>query len=471
MPPTYCNPLPLPNYPRGMATLPQGAAMGGWIGPRRHDFRETADPSVLYHDGRWYLYPSCGMAYVSEDFVTWQHHRTEPDNPGYAPTILQHRDSFFLTACGAPLYRADHPLGPFREVGRFRQPDGTALDNWADPMLFSDDDGRAYAYWGIGKPGISGAELDPHDLAQLITEPRILFRHNPEHWWERFGDCNEDPTTNYNEGPWMLKHGGRYYLTYATPGTQWRTYCMAAYIAESPLGPFRPQPRNPILFDNHGLVVGPGHGCIVRGPGQTFWAFYTCLVRNRHIFERRVGMDPAGFDADGNLVVPGGASEIPGWAPGTRPHPETGNDVGLLPVTIDKPFHVSSQTDGRDAAYALDNTMRTWWLPAKDDPCPWLEVALAATFVVSAARIIWQDEGLDYNAGILPGPFRYRLETRLGDNAWTTACDRSDSREDLLIDYRTFPEVRADAVRITVVGWPPGIRPGLVGFTVFGRPG
>jgi len=270
----------------------------------------------------------------------------------------------------------------------------------------------------------------------------------------------------------MLKHGGRYYLTYATPGTQWRTYCMAAYVAESPLGPFRPQPRNPILFDNHGLVAGPGQGCIVRGPGETLWAFYTCLVRNRHIFERRIGMDPAGFDADGNLVVPGGASEIPGWAPGTRPRPETGNDAGLLPVTIDKPFRASSETDGRDAAYALDNSMRTWWLPAEDDPCPWLEVDLHAAFVVSAARIIWQDEGLDYAAGILPGPFRYRLEARLGDGTpWTTACDRSDSREDLLIDYRTFPEVRADAVRITVVGWPPGIRPAMVGLTVFGRPG
>jgi hypothetical protein len=465
---TYCNPLSLPDYPRGMSTY-EASTWGGWIGLEKRDFRETADPSVLYHDGAWYLYSSCGMAYVSEDFVTWRHHRLEPYNPGYAPTILHCHDAFYLTACGAPLYRADHPLGPFREVGPFRQPDGTKLEGWVDPMLFADDDGRVYAYWGIGKPGISGAELSRDDLSQMITEPEILFQFNPAHWWERFGDFHEDLNTNYNEGPWMIKHHGRYYLTYATPGTQWRTYCMAAYIAESPLGPFRPQPRNPVLYDDHGLITGPGHGCLVRGPGETLWAFYTCVVRNRHIFERRIGMDPAGFDADGNLMVPGGASEIPGWAPGVLPHPEAGNDAGLLPVTVNKPVRASSEIPGRDAAYAVDNIMQTWWQPVDADVRPWLEINLESTFLVAAARILWQDEGLDYAAGIVPGPFRYLIEGKAAAGEWMVLCDRSAGDEDLLVDYQVFKEACIDTVRFSVVGWPQGIHPALVGLTVFGR--
>ncbi len=87
---TYCNPLVLPNYPRGRnshnkATDPNFKH----VTPR--DYRETADPTVLYHEGKWYLYPSCGMAYVSEDFVTWQHHPTEPPDVGYAPTVAVFR--------------------------------------------------------------------------------------------------------------------------------------------------------------------------------------------------------------------------------------------------------------------------------------------------------------------------------------------------------------------------------------------
>ena len=88
---TYCNPLPLPDYPRGMLSHDKTRSWG-WLRRERMDFRETADPSVIYHEGKWYLYPSCGMAFVSEDFVTWTHHRVEPYKPGYAPTVVVHPD-------------------------------------------------------------------------------------------------------------------------------------------------------------------------------------------------------------------------------------------------------------------------------------------------------------------------------------------------------------------------------------------
>jgi hypothetical protein len=39
-----------------------------------------------------------------------------PSSPGYAPTILDWRGEFWLSACHAPLYRAPNPLRPFTEV-------------------------------------------------------------------------------------------------------------------------------------------------------------------------------------------------------------------------------------------------------------------------------------------------------------------------------------------------------------------
>jgi beta-xylosidase len=232
---TYCNPTSLPDYPRGKLCVGEDG---------QKDFRETADPSVIYYDNKWYLYPSAGMVYYSEDFITWKHKKMEPYDPGYAPTVVYHNNKFYLTACDAPLYVSDSPLGPFKEIGYFIKKDGTTF-KMMDPMLFSDDDGRLYVYWGIsGKdPGILGAELDNNSPWKLITEPEILIKYNPDHEWETFSEWHEDSAIRYLEGSWMVKVNGKYYLTYAAPGTQWSTYAMGAYVSDKPLSGFSYQQK------------------------------------------------------------------------------------------------------------------------------------------------------------------------------------------------------------------------------------
>ncbi|MBQ9726459.1 MAG: hypothetical protein IJV65_03020, partial [Kiritimatiellae bacterium] len=76
---TYCNPLPIPDYPIGRNFESEGGRAPAW--------RELADPTVLYEDGVWYLYPSCGMMWWSEDLVTWKHKRLDTSDVGYAPTV------------------------------------------------------------------------------------------------------------------------------------------------------------------------------------------------------------------------------------------------------------------------------------------------------------------------------------------------------------------------------------------------
>ncbi|NJK91926.1 MAG: family 43 glycosylhydrolase [Blastochloris sp.] len=263
----YCNPLPLPNYPRGIHATAEHKAKGGnlWNRSRREDFREAADPSVLWHEGAWYLYVSGTMAYVSRDFQTWTHHPINIPWIGYAPTIVRHGHTFLLTACQAEIYTSDHPLGPFTALGPVCSAAGEKIDKWLDPMLFADEDGRLYAYWGL-HDGIFGMELDTNHPVRGLSEPHYLFNFDPKHEWERAGEAHQFQDS-YIEGAWMLKHQGRYYLTYAGPGTELTHYAMGCYVAESPLGPFVYQQRNPILRDPHGLVNGPGHGCLVRGPG------------------------------------------------------------------------------------------------------------------------------------------------------------------------------------------------------------
>ncbi len=464
---TVCNPIPLPDYPRGRLSIGATAATFGYLQDPPQDYRELADPSVLYHEGRWYLYPSCGMAWVTEDFQTWTHHRIEPFDIGYAPTIVRHGDRFLLTACQAGIWSAPTPLGPFTQLGPMRDVDGTEVKAFNDPMLFSDDDGRLYAYWGLGPPGLFAAEVDPQDCTRLITPPQLVVQYDPQVVWERYGEYHEDASRSYIEGPWMVKLAGGYYLTYAAPGTEWKTYGMGAARGTSPLGPFTRQRRTPFCQRTEGLIQGPGHGCIVRGPRDTLWAFYTCRLCYEHIFERRLGFDPCGVDADGELYV--NVSEFPQHAPGVLAQPEQGNLAGLLPMNHRRRVRTSSTAPGRNGLYAVDNCLHTWWEPAVGDAAPWLEQDLGISAAVEAVRLVWRDVDLDYAQGRVPGPIQWRLEGAPADGPFQVLVDASDNRQDLLIDYRTFPVQAVRRIRLVVTRWPAGLRPGVTDLSVFGR--
>lgn len=457
---TYCNPTPLPDYPIGRNCYKADNHY-------KCDYRETADPTVIYEDGKWYLYPSCGMAYVSEDFVTWKHVRIEPYDCGYAPTVVKHKGIFYLLASSSELYSSDNPLGPFKSLGYLRDPDGekVLVD---DPMIFSDDDGRLYLYSGCGGR-ICGVELDSDNPTQLLSPIKVMFEMDTlNHPWERIGDWNQDDTYSWVEGSWMYKRDGRYYLTYSAPGTEWVTYAMGAYIGDSPLGPWKYMDSSPFLIKRDGIVKGTGHGSIVDGPNNTAWVFYTCCMCYAGEFERRIGYDPIGFLPDGT-IMPVKASEIPQFAPGILDTPELFNDAGFVPLTQHSRCAESSASPGRDGLYAIDDSMITWWQPSPDDKEPTLTVKICEDGLpIHSARIIWRDVGLSLEKNVMAGPFRYRVDAQNLDGNWITVLDKSDNGVDMNIDYNILTPMTAKAVRLVILGKPEGIEPGVTNFTVFG---
>ena len=103
------------------------------------------------------------------------------------------------------------------------------------------------------------------------------------------------------------------------------------------------------------------------------------------------------------------------------------------------------------------------------DKAPALTSNFTTEGTVHAVRIAWRDIGINTRENVNPGPFRYKIELQTGRNAWTTVIDRSESSEDLLIDYRECAPTKATAARLVIVGAPAGITPGLAEFTVFGE--
>lgn len=482
---TYCNPLPIPDIPRGKDDwYPFERGMFSHENKPASvtdaDYRTISDPTVFYYNNKWYLYPSYGMAWVSEDFVNWKHVRTEPYCPKYSPCITPWKDKFLLTSWKCPLYVGDTPLGPFRELGEFIRQDGSTYTP-CDPCIFTDDDGRIYMYAFSGQPRkersgefisrIVGYELDREDPRKIVQGPIVILRQNTEvHEFERFGAHNQDEEFGWIEGPHLLKHGGRYYMIYATPDTAAPNYCMAvAYSDEGPLSSFTNQKRNPLTMNVTGIVKGAGHGCVEHGPGGRLWAFYTVIAPSTHKYERRIGMDLVDVDENGELFCPNGVTDTPQYAPTEHtdktPGKNSTHDLSLTGWFRPTP---SSEKEGREAFYASDESSITWWQPTDEDPEPTLTYSLGATYKVCASRVWWKDVGIDYAKGVVPGPFKYILEG-CDDGEWFTLLDCRNLDEEKNIDYCDFGGRVCRQVRIRVTECPRGLRPAIIDFTVFGR--
>ncbi|MDR1981228.1 MAG: family 43 glycosylhydrolase, partial [Tannerellaceae bacterium] len=125
-----------------------------------------------------------------------------------------------------------------------------------DPAFFRDDDGRVYLYWGCSDQSpIYGVEVDPEDGFKVVGQTvSVIEHHSTLYGWENPGNNNELNKDGWNEGPCMIKHGGKYYLQYAAPGTEFRVYADGVYVGDHPLGPFVYAESNPFSFKPGGFA-------------------------------------------------------------------------------------------------------------------------------------------------------------------------------------------------------------------------
>ncbi len=472
---TYCNPLALPNYPIGKFARelsgPETGPEWMWKLGYKQQFRELADVSALWFEGKFYLYPSVDMAWVSEDLgATWKHHPLNVRDLGYAPTIVRHRDRFLLMASNSAIYSSKSPLGPFVEIGKIELTREGGLPDFIDPMLFSDSDGKLFYYWGCSPTGgIWGVELDADEVTKVIGKPELLIPFDPSKFpWEAVGQWNQNPRVGWLEGAWMLKQNDKYYLTYCAGGTENSTYAMGAYIGDSPLGPFSPQKRNPILRTVDGLITGTAHGSVIEGPEGELWCFYTIRSSVVHAFERRLGMDRAKIDENGELSILG-ATSTPQYLLKALSKSQPSLHPDWLPLNGEMRTLGSSSAPNLEGRFAVDDDLTTWWQPETNDKQPVLTTEFMLPSTVSAIRLVWRDVGLDSERGKLPGAFQYRVELETSKDQWQTVIDRSQSSEDLLIDYRECRPTTGTRARLTIVAWPQGIVPSVSEFTVFGK--
>ena len=134
----------------------------------------------------------------------------------------------------------------------------------------------------------------------------------------------------------MTKYASRYYLQYGAPGTEYNVYATGVYTADDPLGPFTYAPYNPVAYKPGGFVQGAGHGNTFQDVHGNWWNTGTPWVAVNWNFERRIGLHPAGFDADGGLdgVGPALAESFSGALP------------AMAAAAVDDPVHAAGRGVG-----------------------------------------------------------------------------------------------------------------------------
>ena len=450
---TFCNPIDLP-YSFGKSGV---------------SCREAADPTMILYKGEYWLFASKSEGYWhSKDFAHWSFIApTGLPIDNYAPTVLAIGDRLYWTACGAGIYGTDDPVtGDWTKV--------SDTQNEGDPALFRDDDGRVYLYSGLNDGGpIGGQELDPSDNLKPLSGRKTFFgsdiaHHGAEISAEPDALPPYNPRQSWIEGSWMTKHGGKYYLQYSAPGTQYKTYNDGVYVGDHPLGPFTYAPYSPFSSKPGGFAGGAGHSSTFQDFGGRYWHIATMTISMRQMFERRLGVFPAWFERDGQMVCNTYLGDYPQYLPGRVKDNSRGASPGWMLVSYKKAATASSALDGHPAENAFNEDIRTWWSAKTGDPGEWLQTDLGKRCRVNAIQINFADEGAT-QVGRLHDGYGYKLDLSDDGKTWKTAVHRSAGMRDAPHDYIELTRpVFGRYVRITNTHTPAGAKFSISGLRLFG---
>lgn len=308
----------------------------------------TADPSPLVVGDTLFLYTSHDaspedipdlneqnsagffmydwLLWSTTDMVNWTEHGAvaslkdfawrSRENGAWAIQTVERNGKYYLYAPlhghGIGVLVSDSPYGPFRDP--LGEPLVWQKEHWddIDPTVFTDDDGQAYMYWG--NPHVYYTKLNN----DMISTQGDIYVLNPKDgvmrpvseegakvdlrapWSEKAGWT----VKNYQEGPWLYKRNGHYYLGYAT------TCCPEALgyaMSDSPTGPWewknyimKPTERD---RGNHpGICDFKGHSYIF---GQDYDLMH--LETFVHHERRSVSATEIEYNADGTI------KEVPYW--------------------------------------------------------------------------------------------------------------------------------------------------------------
>lgn len=477
-PTTFCNPVNLS------------------VGSERQ--RRAGEPVVVVYKDDYYLFITGGRGYwYSPNFRDWTY-VSAPSFPGGCPAVATDGETMYASGDKGQhdvFSSTDPKSGVWTKVGEYQR-------DYGDADLFIDDDGRFYMYWGWSQVlPFQVVELDPKNGFKEKGNSVVCFFGDYEnHGFERrrkedviFPYFNHRPyfpeESPWIEGPWMIKHNGKYYLQYAAIGLEFATYSHGVYVADNPMGPFKYSQHNPLTFKTTGFMLGAGHGSTFHDKNGDLW---TIAMVPSFIGGGRGGSSlavfPTAVDKDGVMHSNTAFSDYPQYFPGIKKNAVENNFTGWMLLSHKKYVEVSSSLEGFDPSNAVDENMMTHWSAATGNAGEYMIVDFGTECDVRAVQVNFDQQdarmqfgrGFGMGPGMRPGtapatgPVRYQsytLEFSPDKVNWSMMIDKSNNTVDNKNDYTELAEpVKARYVKLTNVFTPDSGKFAVKDLRVFGNP-
>ncbi|MGM8225226.1 glycoside hydrolase family 43 protein [Cellvibrio sp. ARAG 10.3] len=289
-----------------------------WIYPTYSAGETTPDlPITLTEDQRkqrsqpgiWspFLKQTFLDAFSSPDLVNWTRHPRVLDIKDvdwaayavWAPSAVTANGKYYLFFSannildnsqlgGIGVAVSDQPEGPFRDA--LGKPLIGQIHKGAQPidqMVFQDDDGQFYLYYGGWK------------RCNVVKLSKDLLSLEPFADGEFYKEIT--PHEDYVEGAFMVKRKGIYYLMWSEGEWTGPDYSVAYAMASSPLGPF--ERIGKILQQDTKIARGAGHHSVVNIPGTDDWyiVYHRRPLDSNDGNHRLMAIEHLYFNKDGSI--------------------------------------------------------------------------------------------------------------------------------------------------------------------------
>lgn len=465
---TYCNPV---NIDYGYTPIPNFSEWG------KH--RATADPVIVNYHGDFYLFSTNQWGYWwSSDLINWtfiSRRFLRPWNEGYdelcAPAVgiigdtmlvfgSTYTNNFSIWMSTNPKQDEWKPLI-----------DSFAIGGW-DPAFFTDENGKFYMYNGSSNQfPLYGVELNRKTLQPLAARKEMYLLEPHKYGWQRFGEHMDNTFLDpFIEGAWMTQHNGQYYLQYGAPGTEFSGYADGVVVGKSPLGLFEPQPL-PFSYKPGGFARGAGHGSTFQDRFGHYWHVSTIAISVKNNFERRIGIWPAGFDADGVMFCNTVFGDYPHFLPSKNHNHSQSLFTGWMLLNYNKTATASSSLGAYQPNNAVDENIKTYWSAKTGNKGEWFQSDMGQVQTVMAIQINFADQDAAFLGKTIGQAHQYQLFASADGKKWQLIADKSNNTKDVPHDYIQLDKpLQARYIKIINHHMPSG-KFALSGLRVFGNGG
>jgi len=466
---TYCNPI---NIDYGYCPIEPFVTQG------KH--RTTADPVITFFKGNYYLFSTNQWGYwLSKDMLDWKFQSRRFLRPEHkvwdelcAPSLSFVNDTLLVVGSthtkDFPIWMSTNPeKNEWKEL--VHKSEAAA---W-DPQIFWDEDkDELYEYYGSSNLyPLYGVKLNRKTFQPEGDRVPVLALNDHEHGWERFGENNDNTFLQpFTEGAFVTKYNSKYYLQYGAPGTEFSGYADGVYVGKHPLGPFEYQSHNPFSYKPGGFARGAGHGATFQDVNGNYWHTATIGICVKNNFERRLGIWPAGFDADDVLYSNTAYGDYPTFLPSEKKNHLSESFAGWMLLNYNKPVQVSSTLGGFQANLAVDEDIKTYWSAKTSSKNEYFQTDLGEISTVHAIQINYADQNVelmgkpDNSSG-----HQYILYGSNDGKKWKIIVDKSKNTQDVPHECMELEQpVKCQFIKMQNLGMPTGTF-ALSGFRVFGK--